>query len=102
MSNENTESEAVAVRRVVLSRPNRRSGYIHNQEYRKGSSWLYMYSMQDDRQKILVVCSFSDRVQKFRPPKEFHLDKGKRILCNYPEPEEDRLNPYEARVYFWN
>ena len=72
------------------------------QEYRKGSNWLYMYSMQDDRQKILVVCSFSDRVQKFRPPKEFHLDKGKRILCNYPESEEDRLNPYEARVYFWN
>ena len=72
------------------------------QEYRKGSDWLYMYSMRDDRQKILVICSFSDRVRKFRPPKEFHLDKGKRILCNYPEPEEDRLNPYEARVYFWN
>ena len=61
-----------------------------------------MYSMRDDRQKILVICSFSDRVRKFRPPKEFHLDKGKRILCNYPEPEEDRLNPYEARVYYWN
>lgn len=71
-------------------------------EYGKHSSWLYQYSMQDDRQKILVVCSFSSQTHKYRAPKEFHLDQGKLILCNYPEPEKDQLNPYETRVYFWN
>lgn len=71
-------------------------------EYGKGSKWLYQYSMQDDRQKILVICSFSDRVRPYHPPKDFHLDRGKLILCNYENPESGVLKPYETRVYFWN
>ena len=70
-------------------------------EYFQHSGWLYQYSMQDDRQKILVICSFSDHVRKFTVPKEFHLDYGKLILCNYPDPAPERLHPYETRVYLW-
>ena len=70
-------------------------------EYFRHSGWLYQYSMQDDRQKILVICSFSDHVRKFTAPKGFYLDYGKLILCNYPDPAPGRLQPYETRVYLW-
>ena len=72
------------------------------QEYGKRSRWLYQYSMQDARQKILVVCSFSDRQRPYQAPKEFYLERGKLILCNYDEPKPNVLQPYETRVYFWN
>ena len=36
-------------------------------EYRKHSGKLYMYSRQDARQKLLVVCSFSKKPMAFRP-----------------------------------
>ena len=70
-------------------------------EFSKGSKWLYQYSMQDDRQKILVICSFSDKNRKYKAPDGFYLDRGKRILCNYPNGEPDVLRPYETRVYMW-
>ena len=31
----------------------------------------------------------------------FYLDRGKLILCNYPNGEPDVLRPYETRVYLW-
>ena len=70
-------------------------------EFSKGSKWLYQYSMQDDRQKILVICSFSDKNRKYKAPDGFYLDRGKLILCNYPNGEPDVLRPYETRVYLW-
>ena len=56
---------------------------------------------QDDRQKILVICSFSDKNRKYKAPDGFYLDRGKLILCNYPNGEPDVLRPYETRVYLW-
>ncbi len=70
-------------------------------EFSKGSRWLYQYSMQDDRQKILVVCSFSTKVKKYRAPDGFYLDRGTLLLCNYPNVEQGFLRPYETRVYLW-
>ena len=57
--------------------------------------------MQDDRQKILVVCSFSTKVKKYRAPDGFYLDRGTLLLCNYPNVEQGFLRPYETRVYLW-
>ena len=34
--------------------------------------------------------------------REFYLERGKLILCNYDEPKPNVLQPYETRVYFWN
>ena len=70
-------------------------------EYQKNSNKLYVYSMQDDRQKILVVCSFSDREQKFKAPAGFHMDLAQLALGNYEHPDLGVLKPYEARVYLW-
>ena len=57
--------------------------------------------MDDGQQKILVVCSFAKKNTPFHAPKGFLPEDGELILCNYPEPQEDCLQPYECRVYLW-
>ena len=71
------------------------------EEHQKRSNRLYLYSRRDDRQKILVVCSFSDREETFKAPAGFHLPHAKLILWNYKEIMEHTLQPYECRVYLW-
>lgn len=70
-------------------------------EYSRLSNKFYIYSRQDNKQKILVICSFTD--QNARPfiPSGFHLDTGRLILCNYPNPDPKVYEPYECRVYLW-
>ena len=51
-------------------------------------------------QKLLVICSFSNRRQKLRIPGGFDLQKGKLILANYKK-QEGELKPWECRVYLW-
>ncbi len=70
-------------------------------EYRKLSNEHYIYSMEDEKQKILVVCSFSDKETAFKPISDFDFSKSKIILHNYKEPKPGVLMPYEVRVYFW-
>ena len=65
------------------------------------SEELYMYSRQDSRQKILVVCSFTDAPVRFKPPRGFHLEDGDLVLQNYPDAEGTTLKPWECRVYLW-
>ena len=58
--------------------------------------------MEEKLQRVLVICSFSSRVQHFKAPKGYDLSKGRLVLKNYG----DRLDgngfhamPYEVRVY---
>ena len=71
------------------------------QEYFHNSDKFYMYSMEDDKQKILVVCSFHEKDMKVPTPKGFALDRAKLILCNYEAPTKNTLRPYECKVYLW-
>jgi len=70
-------------------------------EYRPLSGKHYIYSRQDARQKILVVCSYSKRATRFRAPRGFILDTAKLALCNYQNPDPKKLQPYECRIYLW-
>ena len=70
-------------------------------EYRKHSGKLYVYSRQNQRQKILVVCSFSKKQVRFRAPRDFYLPGAELVLCNYASAKENTLQPYECRVYLW-
>ena len=70
-------------------------------EHRKLSGKFFLYSMQDDRQKILVACSFSGQRERWTAPKEFCLDTAELILGNYANPDATVLQPYECRVYLW-
>ena len=70
-------------------------------EYRPLSGKHYIYSRQDARQKILVVCSYSKHATRFRAPRGFTTDTAKLALCNYPNPDPKKLQPYECRVFLW-
>ena len=60
----------------------------------------YVYSRDNGKQKLLVMCSFSKKDIPVRVPAGFDLNKGKLLLHSYPE-VTDNLQPYEARVYLW-
>ena len=70
-------------------------------EYDRNSDELYVYTRQDHRQRILVVCSFSKDKVKFKPPRGYHLEDADLVLQNYSDPTEQTLQPYECRVYLW-
>ena len=62
---------------------------------------LYCYSRRCRRQRLLVLCSFSDKNMPLRIPEGFDLSKAELILQNYDAPAEKFLQPYETRVYLW-
>ena len=70
-------------------------------EYNKLSSRVYMYSREDENQRLLVICSFSEKEIKLNIPSNFDLSKSTLILNNYDN-DSLVLKPYETRVYLWN
>ena len=70
-------------------------------EYNKLSASLYTYAREDEKQKLLVVCSYTEKEVPFKAPKGFDMDGAWLILQNYPDPAAI-LKPYETRVYLWN
>ncbi len=75
--------------------------YGKYQEYFHLSDKVYVYSMTDEKQKVLVICSFHSKDLKCPVPKGFELENAKLILCNYQEPKRNVLRPYECKVYLW-
>ena len=69
-------------------------------EYNKCSGKVYTYSREDDKQKILVVCSYYPKETRFNVPKGFDINSGKLVLANYDNTSLV-LKPYETRVYIW-
>ena len=70
-------------------------------EYEKMSSSLYTYSREDDKEKILVVCSFSKKNRKWKVPADFDISTSELLLANYDNLDGVTLKPYETRVYRW-
>ena len=70
-------------------------------EYGKTSGSLYTYAREDGAQKILVVCSFTEKEVPFKAPKGFDTTCAALILHNYPVAESQMMRPYEVRVYLW-
>ena len=60
----------------------------------------YVYSRDDGKQRILVMCSFSKKAIPVKAPAGFDLTHAKLVLQSYPE-AGNMLQPYEARVYSW-
>ncbi len=76
--------------------------YGNYKEYGKHSCTLYTYSREDEKEKILVVCSFADHLVDWKIPSGFDMDSAEQILGNYEEAPSYVLRPYECRVYKWN
>ena len=71
-------------------------------EYGKLSAKVYTYAREDEQQKILVVCAYSDKPVKWRMPKNFDPATAQLVLQNYETADPSVLQPYETRVYLWN
>ena len=76
---------------------------VKNGKYRDHffmSGKRYVYSRDDGKQKLLVMCSFSKAEIPVRVPAGFDLNKAKLVLQSYPD-VKSQLQPYEVRVYLW-
>ncbi|MBR2323362.1 MAG: alpha-glucosidase, partial [Clostridia bacterium] len=59
---------------------------------------LYTFTLTSDKQKVLVVCSFTERKVKMKVPSSFDIKNAKLILGSYDNTDK-LLMPYETRVY---
>lgn len=75
--------------------------YGDYKEYGKFSSSFYTYSREDDREKLLVVCSFTEKTKKWNLPSGFDIASAELMLSNYDKLDGTNLKPYETRVYRW-
>ena len=70
------------------------------------SGVFYTYEREYQGVRLLVICTFSDKENKYRAPKNFDLSKGKLVLSNYEEnPISNNsftARPYETRVYLFD
>ena len=73
--------------------------YGSYKEYGKSSCKVYTYIREDENEKILVVCSFTEKESKFKVPSNFDLSNSKLVLTNYESNDSMILKPYETRVY---
>ena len=64
---------------------------------------LFAYIRKLDKQKMLVVCSFSEKEMAFRAPDNFNINEADLVLSNYNDNQNIRngflTRPYETRVY---
>lgn len=70
-------------------------------EHGKMSSSFYTYSREDDKEKLLIVCSFTEKTKKWSVPAGFDLASAELLLSNYDKLDGTTLKPYETRVYRW-
>ena len=75
--------------------------YGNYKEYGKLSSSFYTYSREDEHEKLLVVCSFTEKAKKWSVPAGFDLASAELLLSNYDKLDGTTLKPYETRVYRW-
>lgn len=71
-------------------------------EFQKGSRKLYVYARETAGQRLLVICSFSEKPLRFHAPKSYALSEMELVLANYDVQAAERevlLRPYETRVY---
>jgi oligo-1,6-glucosidase len=88
--------EAIKLRKSLSSVKN--GNY---KEYGKLSGKLYTYSREDEHEKILVVCSYTEKTVNWNAPKGFDLSTAELLLANYDKLDGTTLKPYETRVYRW-
>jgi oligo-1,6-glucosidase len=87
--------KAIALRKSL---PVVRHGVYREHSPMSGKQYVYTRGTED--QKLLVVCSFSDRPTKLKAPRSFPLKEARLVLSSHPDQGPD-LPPYGCRVYLW-
>ena len=57
--------------------------------------------LEYDKEKILVVCSFTEKTKNWSVPAGFDLASAELLISNYDKLDGTTLKPYETRVYRW-
>ncbi len=74
-------------------------------EYFRASARLYVYARETREQRLLVICSFTEKPVRFHAPAGFSLPDMKLLLSNYPVGRVTGSSfvtqPYETRVYLY-
>ena len=74
-------------------------------EYYAESSKIYCYERVLGNEKLLVICSFTDKPVEFTAPQGYNLEEGKLMLANYDKNMRKhntfKTRPYEMRVYYF-
>ena len=69
------------------------------------SDQLYVYERRYLRQRLLVICSFTNELVRFELPEKDVLDRGRLVLSNYEHnfviANGFTTRPYELRVYLF-
>ena len=74
-------------------------------QYYENSDKLFVYERNLEGERLLVVCSFTEKCVQFKAPEGFNLADGELVLNNYRlNPVTDNsfvTRPYECRVYYF-
>lgn len=74
-------------------------------EYYANSKDLYVYERTYNNQRMLVICSFTEKGVAFEAPEGYDLSKGVKVLGNYKSEHicgnGFKTRPYEMRVYMF-
>ncbi len=74
-------------------------------EHYENSSKIYCYERVLGDEKLLVICSFTDKPVEFTAPQGYNLEEGKLMLANYDKNMRKhntfKTRPYEMRVYYF-
>ena len=74
-------------------------------QYYENSNELFVYERTLDGEKVLVVCSFTEKSVHFKAPEGINLADGELVLNNYKINPVNRnafvTRPYECRVYYF-
>ncbi len=74
-------------------------------EYYAESNKIYCYERVLGNEKLLVICSFTDKPVEFTSPAGYNLEEGKLMLANYGKNMRKhntfKTRPYELRVYYF-
>ena len=76
--------------------------YGSYKEYYPNSGELYVYEREYEGQRMLVVCSFTEKPVRFTAPEGMDLSKAQLVLQNYDVVYNSNVfltKPYETRVY---
>ena len=79
--------------------------YGDYKEHLKRSKDLYVYERNYEGQRLLVICSYTEKPVQFTAPAGFDLAKGECVLSNYDDSSVCAngftTKPYETRVYLF-
>ncbi len=79
--------------------------YGDYKEHLRRSKDLYVYERNYEGQRLLVICSYTEKPVQFTAPAGFDLAKGECVLSNYDDSSVCAngftTKPYETRVYLF-